>query len=56
MVYFGREEDAVIFLSQQIDVTSYTALSDLVAFINEELGKNIFVYQDSDIHFVWENA
>ena len=53
---FGREEDAVIFLSQQIDVISYTALAELVGFINGELEANIFVYQGSDIHFVWENA
>lgn len=53
---FGREEDAVIFLSQQIDVTSYTALGELVGYINGELGANVFVYQGSDIHFVWENA
>ncbi|MBR5012753.1 MAG: hypothetical protein IKY15_02310, partial [Clostridia bacterium] len=53
---FGREEDAVIFLTEQIDVTSYTALSQLVGYINAELGTNVFVYQGSDIHFAWENA
>ena len=53
---FGREEDENLFLTQQIDITSYTAVSDLVGYMNEQLQENIFVYSNSDIHFVWENA
>ena len=53
---FGREIDASVIVAQQIDISSYTALSDLVSYMNDQLQENVFAYQGSDIQFVWENS
>lgn len=53
---FGKEGDDALFDTQQIDASTTTALSNLVSYMNSNIGNNVFVVKNANIVFAWENA